>query len=69
MLKKIRIGAAAVLIAATLAMGAGPVAASTAKNVALSQSPAWALLILQREARAHAAMSRAGVGPSLAGNK
>ena len=69
--RALRAAVAALLMAASIASGAGPVAASTANSVkTLSQggSVAWALLIEQKQAAAVAAMRKAGVGPSLAGN-
>jgi len=75
--RALRAGAAAALIAASLAIGAGSVAASTATlrqghrdqgSLSQGNTAAWALLIEQRQAAADAQMRKAGVGPSLAGN-
>jgi len=75
--RTLRAAAAAALIAASVAIGAGSVAASTARHSqghrdagSLSQgsSAARVLLILQKQAWADAQMSAAGVGPSLAGS-
>jgi hypothetical protein len=71
----LRAGAAAALIAASIASGAGPVAASGANSVKIAahsrsqgSNVNWALLIERKQASANAAMHTAGVGPSLAGN-
>lgn len=62
-------GAAAALIAASIAMGAGPVAASRATSrLSQGNTVAWSLLMVQKQAAAAAEMRKAGVGPSLAGN-
>jgi hypothetical protein len=37
-------------------------------SVSQGNTAAWALLIEQKQAAAHAQMGKAGVGPSLAGN-
>jgi len=75
--RKLRAGAAAALVAATIAMGAGSVAASSATfrhgyrdlgSLSQGSNSSWSLLIEQRQAAAHAQMTKAGVGPSLAGN-
>ena len=69
--RALRAGAAAALLAASIVSGAGAVAASTAnsaKTLSQGSKAAWALLIEQRQATAQAAMRKAGVGPSLAGN-
>ena len=72
--RALRAGAAAALIAASIATGAGPVAASTASSAKIavhtikSGNVGWALLIERKQAAAAASMRAAGVGPSLAGN-
>ena len=73
--RALRAGAVAALMVASVATGAGPVAASTANSVKITahtrsqgSNVDWALLIARKQATAHAAMTKAGVGPSLAGN-
>ena len=67
--RALRAGAIAALIAASIASGAGPVGASTAKSVKITGNNVdRATLIERMQASAEAAMRQAGVGPSLAGN-
>ena len=73
--RALRAGAVAALMTASIAIGVGPAAASTAhshsatvRTLSNGSNVGWALHIRQRQARAEASMRSAGVGPSLAGN-